>query len=49
MDINNLEYPNQSFIQIFIQNALNHQLTLVKGLIEYSQQDISLIDLQTNQ
>ena len=47
MDINNLEHPHQSFIQILIHNLLNHSLTLVKGLIEYAQQDISLNDLQT--
>ena len=44
MDINNLEYPNQSFIQILIQNPLNHPLTLVKGIIGYAQQDVSLND-----
>ena len=46
MDINNLEYPNQSFIQILIQNPLYHPLTLVKGLIGYAQQEVSLTDLQ---
>ena len=47
MDINNLEYPYQSFIQILIRNPLNHSLRLVKGLTVYAQQDISLTDLQT--
>ena len=47
MDINNLEYPYQSFIQIIIQSPLNHPLTLVKGLFGYAQQDVSLKDLQT--
>ena len=47
MDINNLEYPYQSFIQILIQNPLQHPLTLVKGIIGYAQQDISLSDYQT--
>ena len=47
MDINNLEYPYQSFIQILIQNHLYHPLTLVKGLIGYAHQDISLNDYQT--
>ena len=36
MDINNLEYPYQSFIQILIQNPLSHPLTLTKGLIGYA-------------
>ena len=47
MDINNLEYPYQSFIQILIKNPLHHPLTLVKGIIGYAQQDISLNDYQT--
>ena len=47
MDINNLEYPYQSLSRILIQNLLNHPLTLVKGLIGYVQQDISLNDLHT--
>ena len=47
MDINDLEYPFQSFIQILIQNPLNHQHTLVKGLFGYALEDVSLIDLQT--
>ena len=47
MDINNLEYPYQSFIQILIQNYLNHPLTLVKGGFGYAQQNISLNDFQT--
>ena len=46
MDINNLEYPYQSFIQILIQNPLNHPITLVRGIIGYAQQDVSLNDLQ---
>ena len=47
MDINNLEYPYQSFIQIRIQNPLKHPLTLFKGIIGYAQQDVSLNDYQT--
>ena len=47
MDINNLEKPYQSFIQILIQKPLNHSLTLVKGLIGYAQQDEPLTNLQT--
>ena len=47
MDINNIAYPYQSFIQTFIQNPLNHPLTLVKGIFGYAQQDISLNDFQT--
>ena len=47
MDINNIEYPYQSIIQIIIQNRLNHPLTQAKGLIGYAQQDVSLNDLQT--
>ena len=47
MDINNLEHPYQSFIQIFRQKPLNHPLTLVKRLIGYAQQDVSVNDLQT--
>ena len=47
MDINNLEFPYQSLIQILIQNPLNHPLTLVKGIIGYAQQDVSLNDYQT--
>ena len=47
MDINNLENPSHSFIQILINNPLHHPLTLVKGLIGYAQQDISLNDYQT--
>ena len=47
MDINNLEYPYQSFIQTLIHNRLNHALTLVKGPIGYAQQDISLNYYQT--
>ena len=46
-DINNLEYPYQSFIHVLIQNLLNHPLTLLKALIGYAQQNISLTDLQT--
>ena len=44
MDINNLEYPYQSLIQILIQNPLNHPPTLVKGIIGCAQQDVSLND-----
>ena len=40
MDIYNLENHYQSFIQILIQNPLNHPLTPVKGLFEYAQQDV---------
>ena len=47
MDLNSLEYPYQSFIQILIQNLLNHPLTLVKGKIGYAQQDVSLNDYRT--
>ena len=47
LDINNLEYLYQSFIQILIQNPLNHPLTLVKRKIGYEQQDVSLNDYQT--
>ena len=47
MDINNLEYPYQSFIQVSIQNPLSHPLTLMKVLIGYAQKDISLNDYQT--
>ena len=47
MDIRKLEYPFQSFIQIFIQNPLNCPLTFGKGIIGYAQLDISLGDLQT--
>ena len=47
MDINNLEYLYQSFIQILVQNPLNHPLTLVKGIIGYAQQYVSLSDYQT--
>ena len=46
MDINNLDYLYQSFIQILIQNHLHHPLPLVKGLIGYAQQDASLNDYQ---
>ena len=47
MDINDLEFLYQPYIQILIQNPLNHLLTLVKGLIGYAQQDVSINDLQT--
>ena len=47
LDNNNRGYPYQSFIQILILNPLNHPLSLVKGLIGYAQQEISLNDLQT--
>ena len=46
MDKNNLECPYQSFIQILIQNQLTHPLTLVKEIIGYAQQNISLNDYQ---
>ena len=49
MDINNLQYPYQSFIQNLIQNSLNHPLTLVNGLIGYAQQNVSLTELQTTE
>ena len=41
------EYPYQSFIQILIHNSLNHPLTLVKGFIGYTEQDIALNHYQT--
>ena len=44
MNITILEYPYQSFIQILIQNPLNHPLTLVKKIIGYAQRDVSLND-----
>ena len=44
MDISNLEYPYHSFIQILIQNTLNHLLTLVKRINGYAQQDVALND-----
>ena len=47
MDIINLEYPYQSFIQILIQNPSNSPLKIVKGIIGYAQQDVSLNDYQT--
>ena len=47
MDIKNPEYPYQSFIQILIQNPLDHPLTLIKGSIVSAQQDTSLKDFQT--
>ena len=47
MDINSVEYPYQSFIQILKQNLLHHPLTLLKGIIGYAQQDVSLNDYQT--
>ena len=47
MDTSNLEYPYQSFIQILIQNPLHHPLTLVKRIVGYAQQDVSLNDYQT--
>ena len=47
MDINNLEYPYQSFIQILIRNLLNHPLTLVNGIIGYALNDVSLNNYQT--
>ena len=48
MDINNLEYPYQSIIQKLMQNPLHHPLTLVKGIIGYAQQYVSLNDFQTS-
>ena len=42
MHINNLEYPYQSSIQILIQNLLNRPLKIVKGIIRYAQQDVSI-------
>ena len=39
MDINNLEYLYQSFIQILKQNPLNPPLIPVRGLIGYAQQN----------
>ena len=47
MDINNIEYPYHSFVQMLIQNPLNQPLTILKGLIGYAQQDVSLTDHQT--
>ena len=47
MDINNLEYPYQSFIQMIVPNSLNHPLNLEKGIIGYAQEDISLNYFQT--
>ena len=47
MDINNLEYPYQSFIQILTESPLNHPLSLLKGIFGYAQQNISLNDFQT--
>ena len=45
MDINNLEYPYQSFIQLLKQNPLNQPLTVVKGKIGYAQYPLN--DYQT--
>ena len=47
IDIKNLDYPYQFFIQNLIKNPLDHPLTLGKGLIGYAQQDTSLEDFQT--
>ena len=47
MDINNLEYPYQSYNQVLVQSPKNHSLTLVKRFIGYALQDVSLNDLQT--
>ena len=47
MDINNLDYLYQSFFQTLLQNPLNQPLTLVKGIIGYAQQNVSLNDYQT--
>ena len=49
MDINKLEYPYHLFFQNLIKNPLNNPLTLVKRLIGYAQQAVSLTDLQTTQ
>ena len=46
MNINNLEDSYQSFIQVLMQNPLNHPLTIVKGIKGYAQQDVSLNDYQ---
>ena len=45
--MNIFEYLYQSFIQILIKNPLTHPLTLVKGIIGYARQEISLNDYQT--
>ena len=47
MNIDNLEYPYLSFVQILIRNPINHPLTFMKRLIGFAQQDVSLSDLQT--
>ena len=48
MDMNNLVYLYQSYIQFLTQNPLSHLLTLVKGLTGNAQREVfSLIDLQT--
>ena len=47
MNINNLEYLYQSFIQTLIQNKFDHPLTVVKALIGYAQQDTSHTDFET--
>ena len=47
MDKNNLEHPYQSFIHTLIQNLFHYPLTLVKEIIGYAQQDISLNDYKT--
>ena len=47
MDKNNLEYPYQPYIQIWIQNPLTPPLTLVEGIIGYAQQDVSINDYHT--
>ena len=47
MDIDNLEYPFQFFIEILVQNPLSHPLKLTNALVGYSQQDVPLKDYQT--
>ena len=47
MDIHNLEYPYQSFSSNINIKPLYHPVTIMKGLIGFAQQDVSLNDLQT--
>ena len=47
MNIDNLEYPYQSFSSNINIKPLNHPVTIMKGLIRFAQQDVSLNDLQT--
>ena len=47
MDIKNLTYLYQSFIQLLIENLLDHPIAVVTGLLGYAQRDTSLIDFQT--